>query len=56
MSDARVNIVRWVKCLFRHCWDTHQVLLRPDNDARTFVLAWKQCERCGSSKLIHILT
>lgn len=43
-------------CLFRHQWHTHQHFFRADDNPRVdVVIAWKQCRRCGKSKLIHIL-
>jgi len=42
------------RCWFRHLWRVHQVGVT-DDDNRSFVLAWKQCERCAASKLVHIL-
>lgn len=42
------------RCWFRHKWWTNQVGVTDDNGC-CFVLAWKQCERCAASKLIHVL-
>ena len=39
-----------------HDWDIYQHNVRTDEDtSKVFVIAWKQCIRCASSKLIHIL-
>lgn len=39
-----------------HLWETHQHNFRAVDTACTeVVIAWKQCPRCGASKLIHIL-
>lgn len=46
------------RCLFRHDWQVHQHNLRADDPGPPniiIVIAWKQCPRCGSSKLMHIL-
>lgn len=43
-------------CWFKHKWQTKQYSINAACDARvTFVIAWKQCPRCGGSKLVHIL-
>lgn len=44
------------RCLFRHNWRFYQEgILTEAEYSRGLVLAWKQCERCAKSKLIHIL-
>ena len=43
------------RCWFRHLWRVHQVGMLGHSNNEEFVLAWKQCERCAKSKLIHIL-
>jgi hypothetical protein len=47
--------VNW-RCWFGHLWRVHQHNVAADEDAsHVFVIAWKQCSRCGASRLIHIL-
>lgn len=44
------------RCWFRHLWRVHQHNITTDGiRPPTIVIAWKQCERCAASKLIHIL-
>ena len=43
------------RCWFHHSWRTYQVAVDPAYNEPPFVLAWKQCERCAKSRLIHIL-
>jgi len=47
--------MRTWKCWFKHLWETKQEVLTLQNSAPDIVIAWKQCERCAKSKLIHIL-
>lgn len=43
-------------CWLRHDWRVHQHNISAEDDARvTMVIAWKQCQRCAKSKLLHIL-
>lgn len=46
-----------LRCLLLpHDWKVFQHNVRVDeNDREVFVIAWKQCERCAKSKLIHLL-
>lgn len=45
------------RCLFGHLWQRHQHNVQADDTDRVvLVIAWKQCPRCGASRLIHILT
>lgn len=58
MQDVRDGTLhlKMSGCLFRHQWRTHQHNVRAeDNRHVIFVIGWKQCQRCGKSKLIHIL-
>jgi len=59
IRDGRPSDKPLFGCLFGHDWDTHQHLFAPDDQpaagTRLVVIAWKQCPRCGASKLIHIL-
>lgn len=48
------------RCWLGHRWRTHQHGVQSDSEyhehgAVIFVIAWKQCERCAKSKLIHVL-
>jgi hypothetical protein len=43
------------RCWFKHQWETKQFGVQAADDRNQFVIAWKQCPRCGASKLIHIL-
>lgn len=38
-----------------HWWTVHQELFLTHRSAWEVVIAWKQCRRCGASRLIHIL-
>lgn len=42
------------RCWFKHRWEVHQHNFLTD-DNNLICIAWKQCERCAHSKLIHIL-
>lgn len=47
--------MKW-RCWFRHAWRVHQYgVLTSAYDCPAIVVAWKQCERCAASKLLHIL-
>lgn len=55
--DSKLMIQR-IKCFFRHKWIVEQWLMRVQNgtdDERDLVIAYKRCERCCKTKLIHIL-
>lgn len=44
------------RCWFTHRWRVHQHCLRADDDVLiVFVIAWRQCDRCAKSKLMHVL-
>ena len=50
------QIKTWLGCRLGHQWRSFQHNVRVDeNDRDVFVIAWKQCERCAKSKLIHLL-
>jgi hypothetical protein len=44
-------------CLWRpHKWRIYQHNINASENMNiVFVIAWKQCERCAKSKLIHLL-
>ena len=55
VRDGRLfKRARW-RCWFHHRWATYQHSLTTSDGGATFVIAWKQCQRCARSKLIHIL-
>lgn len=43
------------RCWFRHVWETRQESVTVYSGAE-IVIAWKQCERCAASELLHILS
>lgn len=43
------------RCWFRHLWRVHQVGVRIHTGSDDLVIAWKQCERCAASRLLHML-
>jgi hypothetical protein len=52
-----VSIWNALRCVVgNHKWITSQVLVEtPDCSPTYFVIAWRQCERCAKSRLVHIL-
>jgi hypothetical protein len=46
----------WPQCWGRHRWQVFQHNVEANEDIRcVFVICWKQCVRCGKSKLMHIV-
>ena len=44
------------RCWFSHRWEVRQHNVNASENVRhVFVIAWRQCRRCGKSELIHIL-
>lgn len=48
---------RRLQCAIKHDWTVHQGMVKFEERGDTFdmVLAFKVCDRCGKSKLIHLL-
>ena len=49
------NPFKW-RCLLGHKWRVYQHNVNASENMNiVFVIAWRQCERCAKSKLIHLL-
>lgn len=55
-NGERLKVVYALACrLGFHRWEVCQEAFLTNNGRSVPVIAWRQCERCAKSKLIHIL-
>lgn len=47
---------RWLRLHFHlHDWQTYQHCVRADENEKVFVICFKICKVCATSRLVHLL-